>query len=206
MKDYYAVLSLSRNVTTEKIRARFLELARERHPDKYPAESKGEAEAEFQEITEAFNALVDPERRREHDLDLARPGESARKSTDAESARVYIQRGVEAYRAGSFSLAAESFELAAEAEPANPKVWHNLALCYGRQRPQLGRAVAAAKKACELEPMNPTYLFLVGRLCVEVGNPSEAEKHVREAIEWGADKEAAAEILQRVDEIRSGRG
>ena len=69
--DYYAVLRLPRNASTEQIRSRFRELAREMHPDRAPAAEKRAAEEAFQRVSEAFNVLGDPMRRREHDLELS---------------------------------------------------------------------------------------------------------------------------------------
>lgn len=70
--DYYAVLRLPKNASAEQIRNRFRELAREMHPDRVPPAEKLSAEKTFQEVSEAFNVLSDPARRRQHDLELNR--------------------------------------------------------------------------------------------------------------------------------------
>ena len=107
-KDYYAVLGLPRNASPEEIRARFRDLARNRHPDRFHGAEKAAAEAEFQAITEAFNVLSDPERRRQHDLELVRPIAAAAREAEGreEVARVYMQRGIKAYRERNFIEAA----------------------------------------------------------------------------------------------------
>ena len=71
-RDFYAVLAVARSATDDQIRQRFRQLARERHPDRFTGEEKQAAELMFQEITQAFNVLSDPELRRQHDLDLTR--------------------------------------------------------------------------------------------------------------------------------------
>ena len=88
---------MPRNATEEQIRQRFRELARTRHPDRFQGMEKARAEKEFQDITQAFNVLADPERRRRHDVDLVRPDESAR-PIPAQLFKVYLQRGVKAYK------------------------------------------------------------------------------------------------------------
>ena len=107
-KDYYAVLSLPRNATGDEIRARFRTLARTRHPDRFRGPEKAAAEVEFQAVTEAFNVLSDPERRRLHDLELLRPAPPGAREAEGrgEVARVYLQRGVKAYRDGNYLEAA----------------------------------------------------------------------------------------------------
>ena len=103
-KDYYAILEVARTATSDQVRARFRELARERHPDRSQGEAKADAELEFQAITEAFNVLSDNERRRAHDQQLARPEPFAARGADmVQLAKVYLQRGIKAYREKNFS-------------------------------------------------------------------------------------------------------
>jgi molecular chaperone DnaJ len=66
-KNYYLVLGVPRTETTAGIRARFRDLARALHPDVAGEQSTGA----FQELTEAYEALVDPVARRRHNIELA---------------------------------------------------------------------------------------------------------------------------------------
>ena len=63
-KDYYNLLGVSRDATEEQIRRAFRGLAMEWHPDRNKA--KGAAER-FKEINEAYQVLIDPEKRRIYD-------------------------------------------------------------------------------------------------------------------------------------------
>ena len=69
-EDYYSILGVPRNATTKQIRDRFLQLAREQHPDRILDGDKVQAETEFQKITESYNVLHDAERRRLFDQEL----------------------------------------------------------------------------------------------------------------------------------------
>src|SRR6187399_661248 len=109
-RDHYAILGADRNSTGIQIRDRFRKLARERHPDRFQGEARQKAELEFQEITEAFNVLSDPDRRRQHDMELARPESSTMGSDAARLARFHIEAGVQFYRDGNLTQAAEAFE------------------------------------------------------------------------------------------------
>ncbi len=64
-KDYYEILGVSRNATEEEIKAAYRRLAKMYHPD--VAENKEEAEKKFKEINEAFQVLIDPEKRKIYD-------------------------------------------------------------------------------------------------------------------------------------------
>ncbi|MBI4093219.1 MAG: molecular chaperone DnaJ [Candidatus Kerfeldbacteria bacterium] len=61
-KDYYQVLGVSKDATTEDIKRAFRRLAHQYHPDK----SGGDA-ARFKEINEAYQTLSDPKKREQYD-------------------------------------------------------------------------------------------------------------------------------------------
>ena len=168
-KNLYDVLALPQNATDEQVRSRFRELARQRHPDRFQGVEKERAEAEFQEITAAFNVLIDPERRRQHDAELARPPVHSSPSDSSQLSRVYLQRGIKAYKEGNYLEAADNFDRAAKAQPTNARAWHHLALAASHQRRWLSRATAAVAEACRLEPMNAGYLKLAGRIHESAG-------------------------------------
>ena len=59
-RDYYDVLSVSRNASEEDIRKAFRRLALEYHPDRNKSDGAGEI---FKEINEAYQVLSDPKKR-----------------------------------------------------------------------------------------------------------------------------------------------
>jgi len=64
-RDYYDVLGVSRKASEREIKRVYRKLARKYHPDVNPGDS--EAEAKFKEVTEAYEALSDPKKRRQYD-------------------------------------------------------------------------------------------------------------------------------------------
>lgn len=64
-KDFYRVLEVDFDATEESIRTNYLRLALKWHPDKHKGEDF--ATAKFQEISEAYNVLIDPIKRVDYD-------------------------------------------------------------------------------------------------------------------------------------------
>ena len=64
-KDFYEVLGVERNASSEDIKKAYRKLAIKYHPDKNPGDQK--AEDKFKEISAAFEVLKDEEKRQKYD-------------------------------------------------------------------------------------------------------------------------------------------
>jgi DnaJ-class molecular chaperone len=200
--NYYTILGLPKNATTQQIRGRFLQLARERHPDRFSDEEKDQAEEEFQKITQAYNALHDPRQRSKYDQEIEMRGRAGGGEVTAEAARVYVRRGVEAFKKQNYQEAVSNFERATTENPADAQAWYYLAKAYRQRAAWLSRGVAAAAKACELDGMNADYLKLAGELAAETGMTARAIKYYRDALTFGGDDPAVKSELSRLRKQR----
>ncbi len=64
-KDYYAALGVAKDADAATIKKAYRKLARDLHPDKNPGNA--EAEQRFKEVSEAYDILSDPAKRKEYD-------------------------------------------------------------------------------------------------------------------------------------------
>ena len=64
MKNYYEILNLNRNATTEEIREAYRKLAFKYHPDR---NKESDTNERFLEISEAYEILKDSEKRKNYD-------------------------------------------------------------------------------------------------------------------------------------------
>jgi DnaJ-class molecular chaperone len=65
-KDYYAILGVPKGAPEKDIKSAYRKLARKWHPDANPENAKA-AEEKFKEISEAYEVLGDPEKRKKYD-------------------------------------------------------------------------------------------------------------------------------------------
>jgi molecular chaperone DnaJ len=65
-RDYYEVLGVAKTATPDEVKSAYRRLARQYHPD-VAKENPKAAEEKFKEVSEAYEVLADPEKRRRYD-------------------------------------------------------------------------------------------------------------------------------------------
>ena len=64
-RDFYEVLGISREASTDEIKKAYRQMALKYHPDRNPGDQ--EAEKRFKELAEAYEVLSDPELKARYD-------------------------------------------------------------------------------------------------------------------------------------------
>ena len=84
-RDAYYVLGVQRGISDDDLHAIYKSLAREWHPDRHQGDARAAAEEKFQEISEAYQVLSDPVRRKIYDdeIDAAKDAASRAKAKNA---------------------------------------------------------------------------------------------------------------------------
>ena len=73
----YDVLQVAVQASPDEIRAAYLRLVQEHHPDRHVGGENAELRARFKEIQQAYEILHDPEQRRSYDNKLSITTETA---------------------------------------------------------------------------------------------------------------------------------
>ena len=66
MKDFYAILGISKNADEQEIKKAYRKLALKYHPDRNPEDK--DAEDKFKKISQAYDVLSDPEKKKNYDM------------------------------------------------------------------------------------------------------------------------------------------
>ncbi len=200
--DYYSILGVARSATDAAIRERFRTLARQAHPDRFPADKRAEAEAKFQELAEAVNVLTNPERRKAYDFELSVAGSVSAAAVSADSViQTYLAQGIAAFQEKQFAEAAGNFQLAVTRNPKDARAQHYLGLASARAG-DVRTAVKALEAAMALEPQNVRVLKDAGAVFRQAGLLVKAEKAFVEAVRWDP---SAADARRALEDIRAQR-
>ena len=121
-RDYYLTLKISPNASTEEIKASFRRLARQYHPDLNP--DNPEAAEFFKEISEAYDTLSDPLKRRRYDRDRGLTRNNYRINYDspgpiqkAQDAQYFYRQGIAQAKAKQYQKAITEYSKAIALAP-----------------------------------------------------------------------------------------
>lgn len=104
--DYYKVLGIDKSASAADIKKAYRKLARKFHPDVNPNDK--EAEAKFQQLSEAYEVLNDPEKRKKYDAygknwEHAEAYEQAKQQQQARSSYTYSNTEGSGFEDSEFS-------------------------------------------------------------------------------------------------------
>jgi len=200
--NYYEILGVDRSTSDQEIRDTFRKLARENHPDRYRGNDKAGAERMFQNLTEAFNVLTNPAKRKQHDSELAGSGGGGQADL-TQVAKAYLAKGVKAYKESDWRTAYENFDMAAKHNAQDGKAFHYLALAASHIPAYTRQSVQAIETAVQREPMNPLFLKDAGLISKRAGLLAKAERYFEETLKWDASN---AEAQVGLAELRKEAG
>lgn len=69
-RDYYEVLGIDKSASEKELKSAYRKLAKKYHPDANPGDKQ--SEEKFKELSEAYDILKDPEKRKLYDNSVMR--------------------------------------------------------------------------------------------------------------------------------------
>jgi curved DNA-binding protein CbpA len=177
--DYYQLLGVAPSAPTAEIRKAYALLAREKHPDRFtdPAE-KVRAEKAFQDITTAFNALMNPRARAEHDERRSRP----QPRTPEEVAADAFERGQAALEGGQVEEAITLLHTAVHHASGQAAYHAALGRALGRLPAHAREAVQALERATQLDPRSAAAFADLAVVLARQGLKLRAQKALEAAL------------------------
>lgn len=196
MANYYDLLGIAKTASTADVRRAYAQLAREKHPDRFPdPEAKHRAQQSFQEITAAFNTLSSEKNRAEYDKTLAGP---PRPPVPEEIARDAFDRGMKLYEAKNFFDAVELLRVAVAHAPQEARYLAALGRALARNPHWVREGIQTLEKAVVLVPRNAGYQAELAELLASQGLRIRARKAAEAALKLDANHPVARRVMDAV--------
>ncbi len=208
-QSHFQVLGVGEDVTPEALRAAYLKLARDYHPDKHytaaSAEIRQLAAEIYARISAAYDVLSDPTERKAYTAELRAPPrapEAPDPIVNILAAEGKFERGKELMEAERLTEAIEQFREAVRLYPGEGefRAWLGWALfCQNPADPALvTQALEELEEANQLSSgLEVGYLFL-GRIYVSQGRVDRAEREFERALKSNPDSAEALRELRRL--------
>lgn len=178
MSDYYGLLGVSTQATAAEIRQAYARLARDRHPDRFPdPAAKQRAQADLQELTTAFNTLLNPRSRQEYDATRHRPVPR----TPEEIARDAFERAQPLAEAGSLDEAVTLLRTAVHHSPSEAAYHLALGRVLARAPHAAREAVQVLERATQLAPSSGAAFAELAAVLARQGLRLRAQKALETA-------------------------
>jgi curved DNA-binding protein CbpA len=180
MTDFYEILGVARTATAAEIRQAYVKLARERHPDRFtdPGE-KQRVQSFFQDLTTAFNTLVNENSRREYDQERERkrPTNPAEMAQDAHArAQALLEQG------GSAEEALDLLRAAVHHQPNDARYHAALGRLLAKRTTYAREAIQSLERAAQLSPQTAALFVDLAILFLKQGMRLRAQKAVEQAL------------------------
>jgi len=202
--DHYLVLGIDDKATDGEVRSAYYMLARRFHPDRFStgplADLRPRIETFFAQVTEAYNTLSGPTRRRQYDQELLEA--AAKKTKEPAQDTAYLAR--ENYARARVLLdkrryqdAVVFLENAVQLDDTKADYHLELGRVLIRNPRRRKDAEQHLRRAVELDPTSVPGFIALGQVYRKLGRDDDARDAFNEALRWEpANAEALAELEQ----------
>ncbi len=208
-KNYYEILGVRKDATLVEIKKAYYRLVKSLHPDGQSRRNLSkEDEARFISITEAYQLLRDPNKRRVYDREMKMDQEGSSDDYASRSpaainrnAEIYFKNAVFRYKNGEIKQALNLFEAALHIDKDNPKYLSYYGLCLSCNASTIHKAREYCEKAIEMEFYQPSYYTNLGIVYYNARLYTRAKRQLEFALKWDPDNTRALEYMEKIKKI-----
>ncbi|RMG06075.1 MAG: DUF4388 domain-containing protein [Acidobacteria bacterium] len=205
-KDFYEVLGIQSNSSSDEIKKAYFSLAKRFHPDKFHKEKGSELHQKiqkaFSEIARAYETLKDERSRKAYDakLEKSRVDDETTKVSGQVDPRKIFESGYELMMKGEYEKAYPLIARAVSLEPNNAKYHAFYGKLLALDEKQRFKAEDELQMAIKLEPQNPSYRLMLAEFYIEYKMPRRAAAELKRILEISPNHIEARELLKKISE------
>lgn len=195
---YYGILGINVRTSEKEIKEAYYRTAEQFHPDRYfslPSDINKKLNTLFSYITQAYETLSDPAKRREYDRSPST--NSAKPAPNNKTAKTMFNQGRAEMMMRNFSEAAHLFAQAIyfDSSAANYHYYHGLALI---KQGMFKEAAKAVGNAINLNPQKADYIAMLGHIFLNLGFKTRAKNTFERALKLSHSNEKAIEGMKKL--------
>ncbi len=207
-KNYYDILGVGRNATTQEIKKSYFRLAKVYHPDRHAHSEFSDMtpmlERLFVSISEAYNVLNDDAKRDQYNMELSRgarkhqrPAEQ-RQDSQKGNAAAQFSEGLKQLQSQNYWGAEEAFRWAMRLDPSNPDYIFHLGLALAKMPRRRHDAEEQFQKAIQMMPSKIDYYLELGNLYAASGLKAKALHTYQDALKRAPNSEKLKQAISSV--------
>jgi len=199
----HELLEVDERAKNETIKKNYYRLTKEYHPDRHltspDPDTKMKLTRIFDELTKAYNILIDDKLRAKYFQSLA-PLKKEPVLTAGDRAEDLFKQGIKEFKKGDFPGAIQNFTSAIKLKPEAATYLSYLSLAYSKVPDKLKEAEEALQQAIKLEPFNADLHANLGLIYVKAGLKKKALSSFQKALKIDPEHDKARKGLQQTRE------
>ncbi len=210
-QNHYEILDVGRDTTPPELKKAYFHLAKLYHPDRHfrpeMADMKAQLETLFSAVHDAYETLIDQDKRKKYELGLASrttPDRAQEPTPPAAAenkdlAAAQFNEGLKKFSTGDFWGAEEAFAWAMRLAPDNAEYVYQRGFTLSRMPRRGHEAEDHFMKAIEMAPNKIEYYLELGQFLMRSGLKAKALAIYQDALKRHPNSEKLRQAVKKAD-------